>query len=380
MKIFEFLTKCRNLINMKTTEQITLVVGNQSADLDSIISAITFAYYKFKKLNKISYFPVLNTTVEIIESKDECNYYFDYHKINKKDFIYLNEFKNGINSNVSIFLVDHNKLDDFEISLNVQELITGVVDHHKDEENFFREGSDIRLIDNTIASNSLLITEIISNENLIEHIDESLFTSLLFAVLADTNNMSPNRPRITDRDQILFDYLVGKSCLNLDQVNSIYNKINDLKVNSSKNKSIDEILKNDYKQWSININEIKYGISSVIIEPKQWIEKETRTKFIDQVLTYKKSNNLNFFLILAVFHDHESKIYRDLLLFGDRTISDDFLTRMNNEVNIHENFQVNDDTVIGLWMKTLDGNKTRKIWQPLIDEYLIWKLKGEIND
>jgi inorganic pyrophosphatase/exopolyphosphatase len=192
--------------------------------------------------------------------------------------------------------------------------------------------------------------------------------------------MSPNRPRITDRDQILFDYLIGKSCLNLDQVNSIYIKINDLKVNSSKNKSIDEILKNDYKQWSININEIKYGISSVIIEPKQWIEKETRSKFIDQVLTYKKLNKLNCFLILAVFHDHDSKINRDLLLFGDRTVSDDFLTRMNNEVKIHENFQVNDDTIIGLWMNTLDGNKTRKIWQPLIDEYLIWKLKGEIND
>ena len=127
MKIFEFLIKCRNLLNNKTNEQITIVVGNQSADLDSIISSISYAYYKFKKLNKISYFPVLNTSIDIIEGKDECKYYFDYHKISTKDFIYLNEFKNKINSNFSVFLVDHNKLDDFEISLN---FITGLLSSH----------------------------------------------------------------------------------------------------------------------------------------------------------------------------------------------------------------------------------------------------------
>ena len=50
---------------------------------------------------------------------------------------------------------------------------------------------------------------------------------------------------------------------------------------------------------------------------------------------------------------------------------------MTNEVKERENFQVNDDNLLCLWMNTTDGNKTRKIWQPLIDDYLVWKLKND---
>ena len=82
---------------IKTSSQldpVTFIIGNQSADLDSIISSICLAYYKFIKSNEISYLPVLNTTVDIIEGKDECKYFFNYHKISTKDYS-ISSFSNN---------------------------------------------------------------------------------------------------------------------------------------------------------------------------------------------------------------------------------------------------------------------------------------------
>ena len=391
MKIFEFLSRCRHLFNnqIKTSSQldpVTFIIGNQSADLDSIISSICLAYYKFIKSNEISYLPVLNTTVDIIEGKDECKYFFNYHKISTKDFIFLNELANKSNneikfSNAKIFLVDHNKLDDLEVALKFENHVVGVIDHHQDENEFLNAcKNEIRLIDNTIASNSLLISELIMNHECpeLKDADSSLFSALLFAVLADTNCMSLTRSRITSRDSVIFDYLVRKSGLNLDDVTKLYSQIDDLRVNNSKNKSIEEILKSDYKQWTINkFNKtIKYGISSAIIEPRVWIEKENKTKWLNEVLNFKMKNNLSCLFILAVFTDHNNKLCRELLVFGDKYLSENFLKKMitQNEITDYETFQ-SDEDLCCLWMKPNDPKHTRKIWQPLIDSFLTEKLE-----
>ena len=390
MKIFEFLSKCRHFFNTQSQTHatgITFVIGNQSADLDSIISSISLAYYKYLKLNEISYLPVLNTTLDIIETKDECKYLFDYHKISSKDFIYLNELTNSTNDaikfkNSKIFLVDHNKLDDFEVSLNFDKHISGIIDHHKDE-GLFKENTcenKIRIVDNTIASNALLITELIKNDFCFktDSIDTSLFTILLFAVLADTNNMSPERPRITDRDKMLFDYLIDKSGLNLSEANNLYNKINDLKVNSSNNKPIEVILQNDYKQWSVNKFDktIKYGISSVLIQPKLWIEKDGLSGWLNEVNKYRERNNLDCLFILALYTDIEGKISRDLILFAEKNLCDLIPNYFQNEVKIHQILNMSQSSLQFMWMNTIDSKKTRKIWQPYIDEFLLWSIEN----
>jgi exopolyphosphatase len=373
MKIFEFISKSRMIFNkIPINSAITFIIGNQSADLDSIVSSISLAYYKNLKLNDINYLPVLNTTLAILETKDECKYLLDYHQINIKDLIFLNEitFNNELKySNSKMFLVDHNKLDDNEANLKFEKYICGVIDHHKDE-NLFLDDAKTRLIDNTIASNAFLIAEIIKNEINFDFNEPSLASLLLFAVLADTNNMSPERPRITDRDEILFDYLLDNAKSSRVEATAVYDKINELKVNSSNNKTIVEILQNDYKQWTFD-NKVRYGMASVLINPKIWIEKESQIKWLDEIYKYIDKNSLNCFFILALYNDDENKLIRDLFVFG--CLCEAFLTYPGNfgEVELVEKFYVNENKC-GLWLKTCDPKKTRKIWQPKIEEFLAW--------
>lgn len=385
MKTYEFLAKCRatfNLIAKNENEIINFVIGNQSADLDSIISSISVAYYKYLKLNEIKYLPVLNTTKEIINKKDECKYLFEYHQINTNDLIYLNELvtdnKHLKFLNSKFFLVDHNKLDDYEMSLGIDKRVCGVIDHHKDENLYTNMSqteatSPIRVIDNTIASNCLLITELFSNEN--HELDSTFATLLLFAVLEDTANMSSERARKTAKDDTLFEYLFNKSCLNRDQLNNMYNKIRDFKINNANNKTIEEILLNDYKQWSFNSTQSTslYGISSCIINPNKWIQKETLQKWLNEIESFIMTKNLNLFFILVVFnHETDTNKYnRDLLIFSDNQTTNSFINYSLNktELQVKQQFKLN-ESLNCVWFNTFDEKKSRKFWQPLIESFL----------
>jgi hypothetical protein len=76
MKIFEFINNCRcyfDKIQNNKELSLTFIIGNQSADLG-------LAYYKYTKnltgADIINYLPVLNTSLNLIKTKDECKYLF----------------------------------------------------------------------------------------------------------------------------------------------------------------------------------------------------------------------------------------------------------------------------------------------------------------
>lgn len=113
MRLGEFLKECRtrfNELNAKNTD-ILIVCGNQSCDLDSIVSAISYSYYKFIKSNySFSYFPILNTTKDVLRLKDECNYLFECHSIDSNDLILIEDLKSTRFTDYKVALVDHNTL------------------------------------------------------------------------------------------------------------------------------------------------------------------------------------------------------------------------------------------------------------------------------
>lgn len=385
MKIFEFIAQCRQAfakISRDNENLFTFVIGNQSADLDSIVSAIGLAYYKNNTIinNKRRYLPVVNNTREILESKEECKYLFDYHKINMNDLIFLNDLISSNKSELtfeksSIILVDHNKLDEHERKLKFENHITGVIDHHLDE-NLYAHSctTEMRLIDNTIASNAFLITELMKNDSAYKFEEPSLATLLLFAILIDTDNMSPDRSRITVRDQSLFDFLLQRANITSSEAMLAYNKIQELKVNSANNKTVDLLLRNDYKQWTCgdgSHGQVRYGISSILIAPNVWIEKETKSKWLSDIRAYINKNSLDLFAILAVYNDTNGALARDLFIFSAESMCKAFLEYPENATDLRLQGKLQlDERVLGVWTTVVDAKKTRKFWQPRINECL----------
>jgi exopolyphosphatase len=100
MKVNAFVANTRLIFNELLKPQI--VLGNQSADLDSIVSAISMSFY-LNNLNKEDFIPVINSSKEILKSKQECMYLFDYFSINLDDLVFLSECKSKQISEVEFF-------------------------------------------------------------------------------------------------------------------------------------------------------------------------------------------------------------------------------------------------------------------------------------
>lgn len=65
MKVNAFIAKTRQLFNELTKHRI--VIGNQAADLDSIVSAISMSFFLSNTTD--SYLPVINSNRKILQSK-----------------------------------------------------------------------------------------------------------------------------------------------------------------------------------------------------------------------------------------------------------------------------------------------------------------------
>ena len=100
MKVNAFVANTRLIFNELLKPQI--VLGNQSADLDSIVSAISMSFY-LTNLNQKDFIPVINSSKEILKSKQECMYLFDYFSINLDDWVFLSECKSKQISEVEFF-------------------------------------------------------------------------------------------------------------------------------------------------------------------------------------------------------------------------------------------------------------------------------------
>ncbi len=100
MKVNAFVANTRLIFNELLKPQI--VLGNQSADLDSIVSAISMSFY-LTNLNQKDFIPVINSSKEILKSKQECMYLFDYFSINLDDLVFLSECKSKQISEVEFF-------------------------------------------------------------------------------------------------------------------------------------------------------------------------------------------------------------------------------------------------------------------------------------
>lgn len=139
-----FLSKSSKLLRSLLEEPfkgtLNLVIGNESADLDSVVSSIVLAYVRSnfteaKKQDSL-YAPLICIDREEVKARFELLYLFEKLDIDYKNLVFLDDIKldklsSTLQSQLKVALVDHNvpaKRIGF-ISNHVDEII----DHHEDK-------------------------------------------------------------------------------------------------------------------------------------------------------------------------------------------------------------------------------------------------------
>lgn len=297
--------KNQSLLALDLGNKLHIVMGNESADLDSIASSIAYAYLlKHQALEgEPLYCPLIPTTKGDLSLRKDVIYLLQLLHIEIEDLLFLDEvplqqlvFK-GL---ITVSLVDHNLLTP---SLEfLAPSVTSIIDHHRDENAAYAALLDKQI--ESVGSTASLIAEKWFEKN---SIPSDVAMLLLSTILIDTHNLQ-SKEKTTRKDQKMVEYLKTA----VDQplyLKRLYLDLLKAKQDISTFTPL-QILYKDFKVYkSVHLN---YGIAALSDQVSWWMgDEDFLQPILKQVLENKKLN----FIFLLMNDSHSLLGQRKLLLF-----------------------------------------------------------------
>ncbi|MBI9103508.1 MAG: DHH family phosphoesterase [Spirochaetales bacterium] len=276
--------------NFSYDKPVTVVMGNEAADLDSMVSAVTCAWYLYLSDASSNPFPLINIPRADFKLRTEAVFLFNEAGVNLDLLMFAEDIdllRLKESGNLKLVLVDHNKIGSDQE--NLIDTVTGIIDHHADEKTYPSSADvDIR----PVGSASTIIAEsFLKNQS--NSITTPLCTLLLGTILLDTVNLDPAAGRVTDDDEKAAAAIV--KITGLDQ-KILFDKLQFEKFNVSSLGSYD-LLRKDYKEWQFG--SVKCGIGAVLQPIEKWIQKDPDiSKACDR---YLSERNLDILFAMNAF-------------------------------------------------------------------------------
>lgn len=343
--------------NQRTTENVTVVIGNPSCDLDSFVSATILSYFRNVKAQPVDtklYVPILNMPKTLSRelwrlrpefgkalrlatepSEDTSSNEEDIERglldstITIKDILDADKAVPSLKAafypsseetemKQELLLVDHNTpsflhLADSAIKSRFQ--ISGVIDHHVDDQTIPAEVSP-RIVKTGIGSCTSLVVDHLRSAGIwpdSSSLDEEESTAVVqiaklaeAAITEDTSNLTATGQKCSqlDKDIIRFlDSQIVASELHATSTawnrTSFYQIVDNAKKDSLENLKLTEIFDRDYKEWTDSTHAdatVTTGVSS-IMKNIDWLIKKPASKnddvFVAAIEDFATANDNN---------------------------------------------------------------------------------------
>ncbi|KAK2614002.1 hypothetical protein N8I77_000864 [Diaporthe amygdali] len=246
---------------------LTFVVGNESADLDSLCSAVVFAYLRSHAQPKYTlHIPLANIPREDLPLRPELAKALSYAGVKTEDLLTLSDLEEVVKSHglepqdTRWLLVDHNALTG-TLAERFGSRVVGCVDHHEDEGAVAQDtGDEPRVLRKTGSCMSLVVEhcqdawEALSKANSREDGDGDLDSHLarvaLAPIIIDTNNLK-SKAKTTPTDIKVAEMLESKIRDVKEDFDrkKYYKKLSKLKEDISQFSFRDNFRK-DFKSWT----------------------------------------------------------------------------------------------------------------------------------
>ncbi|KAM0723987.1 hypothetical protein Q7P37_000978 [Cladosporium fusiforme] len=367
----------------------SFVVGNESADLDSITSAILYGYIQSStpqalRSNTLT-IPLTNIPSSDLSLRPELTTLLKHANLTPSDLITLDDLPaNATFPSATFTLVDHNALTGpLASKFPSPSIITACIDHHEDEATVPTTATP-RLITKSGSCASLIATHLhdpwvnlalfssstgaANGQQSYEVIDDTAYTSTwdaqaallaLGAILIDTQNLTSSHkvtPHDTRAVKLLEAFIAMSPRLgpSYDR-EAFYASLDAAKADISP-LSVRDILRKDYKEWSEKPNSgdaVTLGVASVVQnlsfmeekasresnekEPQQ-TSKPSHAALLRASASFARERNLDVFAIMTAFTDSSGSFARELLLL---TLNDGPATEAAKRFAAHASAELN---------------------------------------
>ncbi|KAL8719328.1 MAG: hypothetical protein Q9225_003649 [Loekoesia sp. 1 TL-2023] len=337
-----------------TSQKVTIVAGNESADLDSLTSSVLYAYIRslappqnaFTSL----YIPLLNIPAADISLRPEFGALFHHANISASHLVTLDDLPmaqvSGLKpENTRWILVDHNNLQG-TLGERYGSRVHGVIDHHEDEGTVPRDTNpEPRVMEKCGSCTSLVIRTMKSSwetsadssslssgaahaqgDSMINDIsvtrtwDAQIAKMALASILVDTANLKA-KGKVEQADKEAVEYLEAKINLSPQDAahwnrDKFYEEINSAKRNID-SLSFSDILRKDYKQWTED--GMNLGISSVV-KPLSFVaekaikntSEDKEDQFVTAIGDFMAERKLTIFAIMTTLTSAAGEFQREL--------------------------------------------------------------------
>lgn len=294
---------------------LRLVTGNQSADMDSVVSAIAYAFlFHTRYPEEPPYFPLVNITKDELRLRRDIVLLLKAHSITEDHLLFLDDL--DVLASLQLVLVDHCGLQgDTLIDLYEKKKIevVGIIDHHADEHRFTL--ANPRII-RTNGSCSSLVFNYWHEQLRSKNVDLSEIVSLLLGpLLIDTTNLSA---KVEEGDEKAFAQYksileAGPIALEnatyagtIDPYKDFYKQLKTAKKDWA-GFSFHDVLRKDYKLF--DFNGYRFGFSSCGKSISWILSKFSEEEIVKTLLTLKREARLDAIVITTSYTQSENEQY-----------------------------------------------------------------------
>ncbi|ROW05400.1 hypothetical protein VSDG_00567 [Cytospora chrysosperma] len=244
---------------------LTFVIGNESADLDSLCSAVVFAYLRSHAKPKYTlHIPLANIPREDLPLRPELSATLRRAGVKAEELLTLSDLEDVIETHglepedTRWLLVDHNALTG-KLGERFGSRVVGCVDHHEDENMVAQDtGDEPRVLRKTGSCMSLVVeycrdaweslSTSGSNEEGDADVEAQLARVALGPIVIDTNNLK-SKAKTTDTDIKVVEFLEAKTGEEKHDRKKYFKELSKLKEDISQFSYRDNFRK-DFKSWT----------------------------------------------------------------------------------------------------------------------------------
>jgi len=367
-KLNTYLVQARGSVNSADAGEI--VIGNEAADLDSMVSAILYGQLASacRARHAALVAAVINCPRADFVLRTEAVYLFAELGVDVATLLFIDEI--DLDSlhragRLRLTLVDHNILcTDQE---KYADAVAAIIDHHTDGGLYPQ--AEPRLIE-PVGSATTLVAEAMLRDRP-ELISVQSATLMLGTILLDTVYLDPAAERVTPKDRAIATRLAEVAGSNTDD---LFAKLQAEKFNLSE-LGTNDLLRKDYKAWDTPSG--SYGISTVLISLEGWIARDPG--FVAGLDTFLRSRDLVSLVVMLAYTDAGGDFCRELVIYAADPVLAESLTVMLGSDDLELN-RIRPAGLLGLEHVKLYSQRntsiSRKKLQPVLHRFFSSRSPG----
>ncbi|KAM5129451.1 exopolyphosphatase PRUNE1 [Mantella aurantiaca] len=305
-----FLQDSKAALQNKDGGDFHVVLGNEACDLDSMVSAITLAYFlsKTSSSKNLVYVPVLNIPREDFPLRTECVFFLRESRISEELLTFRDEvdlaelYESG---QLSLSLVDHNVLPRSDSYM--EDVVTEVIDHHVLER---KPSTNCRVTVELVGSCTTLVAEKIIQEAP-EILNVQLASLLRGTIVLDCVNMAPAAGKVTPKDTEYVTILESKFP-DLPARNGVFDSLQNAKFDVS-GLSTDQMLRKDLK--ALTSRDVSLAVSAIYMHIEDFLRRDGLESDLRE---FCRRYGYNVVVAMAITFTAENEPVRQIAIYSQQ--------------------------------------------------------------